>query len=121
MNECSRTAILVIAASLVLFAILAALPIWSATRLIKDGPISAITVQGGPLWNADFVEDKGWVRERNWIQAGFWVTVVTVAGLIAYRRRVAKLRLDQSDDYEEKADGSIPSSRNSPGDPPRTL
>jgi hypothetical protein len=111
MSPRSRAAILVIAGSLVVFAVGASLPIWSATRLHKDGPISAITVQGGPLWKADFVKDKGWVREQNWIRAGLLASVVTGGGLIVYRRLVPKPRPDPVGDYEEKADSSIPDGR----------
>jgi hypothetical protein len=114
MNQRSRAAVQMIAASLVGSAILAALPLWTTSRVVKADRISAIVYEGGPIWEADFVQDS-WVRERNWIQAGFWTSAVTLVGLIAYRRRVAKLRPDQSDDYEEKADGSMPDGRALPG------
>jgi hypothetical protein len=119
MSQRSGEAILVIAASLIVFAILAALPFWTASRLVKGDRVSAIAYEGGPLWEADLIKDT-WAREQNWVQAGFFTTAVTLAGLITYRRRVAKLHPDQSDDYEEKADGSIPDGRAPAGDAPRT-
>ena len=120
MNQRSREAILVIAASLIVFAILAALPFWTASRLVKGDRVSAIAYEGGPLWEADLIKDT-WAREQNWVQAGFFTTAVTFAGLITYRRCVANLRPEQSDDYDEKAYGSVPDSRAPPGDVPRSV
>ena len=120
MSQRSSEAILVIAASLIVFAILAALPFWTGSRLVKGDRVSAIAYESGPLWEADLIKET-WAREQNWFQAGIFTTAVTLAGLITYRRCVANLRPDQSDDYAEKADGSIPDSGVPPSDPPQSV
>src|SRR5262245_55514829 len=117
MKRRHRAAILTAACSLALAAIGAALPIWTISHhhTIQQGnrEYTLVGYRTVSVWTAPAeLSGRGpFFRQRNAIQGVILGSLVTVVGLLVYRRLDPKPRPEAIDDYAEKADSSIADGR----------